>query len=170
MTPLVFDDAAVVRGHDADALGGVDRAAAADRDQAVAALRSILGGPGVDELDARVGADAIEDDRLAVRAAQDLERGVEQTRGLHARVGDEQRPPDAKQAGLGPELADGAQALHETGWALVSAKGVFQHGLEEGASALARGGHNAAIQPEFRGGYVPGRCPAGSGKSAPRRR
>ncbi len=116
-----------MRGHDADPLGGVDRAAASDRDQAVATLGLILGGAGVDEVDTRVGAHSVEHDRLAVRAAQHLERGVEQTRGLHSRVGDEQWPADAQQAGLVSQLADGAQALHEPRRTLVGAKGVLEH-------------------------------------------
>ncbi len=126
-------------GHDADPLGRIDGAAAADGDEAVAALRAVLGGAGVDQLDARVGAHAIEDDRLAVRTAQNLERGVQQARRFHPRVGDEQRPPDAQQPGLGPQLADRAQALDETGRALVGAECVFQHGVRRsGRRAEAR--------------------------------
>src|SRR5216683_1154473 len=53
---------------------------------------------------------------------------------------------------IGSQLADRAEALDETGRALVSAKCVFQHALERVASALARGGRRASIQPESRDG------------------
>ena len=82
-------------GDHADALGGVHRAAAPDRHQAVAPLRAILRGAFVDEVHRRIGADAIEDDRFDVRAAQRFEGGVEQAGRLHAGIGHEQRTPDA---------------------------------------------------------------------------
>jgi len=45
-----------VHDDDADALGRIDRAAPADRDQAVAALRLVVAGAGVDQGDSRIGA------------------------------------------------------------------------------------------------------------------
>ena len=153
-SPLVLEDAAVMSCHHPDPLGGVDRASAADRDQPVAALRSVFGGAGVDQLDSRVGADAVEHDRLAVCTAKDLECGVQQTRRLHTGVGDEQGAADPEQRSFGTQLADGAKALHEAGRALIGAECVFEHGLEKRAADIDAGGHGVAIQPEFRGGCV----------------
>jgi len=44
-----------VHGDHADALCGVDRAAAADRDQAIAALRLVITSAGIDECDPGIG-------------------------------------------------------------------------------------------------------------------
>ena len=62
MSPLVVHDAPVVGGDDANSLGRVYRAAAADRDKAVATLRAVLSGSRVDELHAGIGLDPIEHD------------------------------------------------------------------------------------------------------------
>src|SRR5207302_5954197 len=56
LPPLVLPDAAAVYRDHADALGGVDRAAAADGDQAVAALALVIAGAGVHQGDARIRA------------------------------------------------------------------------------------------------------------------
>ena len=118
-----------MRGDDADALGGVHRAAAADGDQAVAALLAVLGGTLVNERDPGIGTHLVEDDRLHVGASQRLERHVEEPCGLDAWVGDEQWPAHAEKARLGAELLDRAQALDEPRRALIGAEGVLEHGL-----------------------------------------
>jgi hypothetical protein len=55
-----------VHGDHADALGGIHGAAAADRHKSVATLCAVLGCACVDQLDARVCLDLVEDDRLDV--------------------------------------------------------------------------------------------------------
>src|SRR5205814_9822346 len=127
VAPLVVDDAAVMHGDDADAFGGVHRAAATNGDEAVAALGPILLRAGIDELHARVRLHLVEYDRLDVGAPQRFESGVQESRRLDARVGDEQRPADAEEARLAAELLDRAQALDESSRTLVGAEGVFEH-------------------------------------------
>jgi len=116
-----------VRRDDADAFGGVHRAAAPDRDKAVTALRAIFRGACIDKVDAGVRLDAVEHDWLAVGAAQSFQGGVKQACRFHAGVGDEQRPAHAEQDGLVAKLADGAKTLDKARWTLISAKCVFQH-------------------------------------------
>ena len=116
-----------MRRHDADAFGGVHRAAAADRDQPVAALRAVFGRSLVDQRNAWVGSDLVEHDRLDVGSPQRLERDLEQPGGLDPGVGHEQRPAHGELTRLVAELLDGAEALHEARRALVSAKGVLEH-------------------------------------------
>ena len=165
MAPLVVEDAAVVRGDHADALGRVHRAAAADRDEPVTALRLVFGGACIDKVDGRVCLHAIEHDRLHVGAAQRLERGVEQARGLDSWICHQQRPADAEQGCFATQLADRAEALHQPGRALVGAECVLEHLLlvEAAAGRSAPGGHGFAIQPESRGGCGKGRCPGAAG-------
>ena len=83
-----------MRGDDADALRRVNRAAAADRDETVAARLLVFGSAGVDQVDRRVGLDPIEDDGLHVRGSQRLERCVEQAGRLDSWIRDQQRPAD----------------------------------------------------------------------------
>src|SRR5260221_214453 len=123
----VIADAAVVDGDHADPFGCVHRASAADRHQAVAALCAVFGGARVDQLDARVCPDSVENDRLDIRAAQRFERGVKETGRLDTCVCDEERPAHAKEACLRAELLDGAKALDEAGRALIGLECVFEH-------------------------------------------
>src|ERR1700737_4360596 len=69
LAPLVLTDAAAVDSHDAYALGAVDRAAAADRHQAVAALRLVVAGAGVDQGNPWVGPDLVVGDRVQLGRA-----------------------------------------------------------------------------------------------------
>ena len=170
VAPFVVDDAAIVHGDDADPLGSVHRGPAADGDEPVASLRSILGGTRIDELDARVRLDPVEHDRLHVSLAQRLERGLQQARRLDARVRHEQRPADAQKARLVAQLADGAEALHEPSWALVSPECVFQHRLQSWPPSKSPAAVGTAIQPESRGGCGPGRFPGASSPLGRRRR
>src|SRR5207245_11228190 len=115
-SPSLLDVGALGRGTPAGALGGSNRAAPADSDEAVAALRSVLCSPLVDERDPRVGADLVEHHRLDVGATKRFERDLEQPRGLDARVGDEQGTPHAEPARLAAELLDGARRWPRRGW------------------------------------------------------
>lgn len=56
--PFEFENAAAVRGHDADGLGAIHRAAAANRDNRGAAVLVVFLGTEHDLLDARVGRDS----------------------------------------------------------------------------------------------------------------
>src|SRR5438128_461863 len=83
--------------HDAaDPLGGVDRAAAADRDQAVAAFRLVITSPGIDERNSGIRPHLVVANRIQSGGSKRLERLVQQP-GFHdPLVGDDQRPLDVK--------------------------------------------------------------------------
>src|SRR6202011_4999998 len=100
LAPLVLTDAPAVHGDHADALCGVDRAAAADRDQAVAALRLVVTSPGIDECDPGVGPPRVVGNWVQAGGAERLEGLIEQP-GLHdPLVGDDQRPLNVETDGL----------------------------------------------------------------------
>ena len=93
---------------DPDRLGRVDRGAAAERDETVAAGLAIGGRSFADELDVRVRAHAVEEHGVV----ELRERRIDEPGRGHALVGDEQRPRDAELAAELAEPRDRAGPVH----------------------------------------------------------
>ena len=115
LAPLVLHDAAAVHGDHPDALGGVDRAAAAQADQAVAPLPLVGAGALVDQGDGRVGPHLGEAHRIETGRAQGGERLVQQARLDDPLVGDQQRAAHAEGLHLLAERFDGSDGVHHPG-------------------------------------------------------
>ena len=126
--PFVLRDAAAMDDDHADPLRGVNRAAAADRHQAVTAFRLVVAGAGVDERDAGVGAHLVVGDRVETSGAQRLERLVEQP-GFHdSMVGDDQRALDGQCCGLLAKGGERPDGMHHAGRRLIRLQDTVKHG------------------------------------------
>ena len=111
VSPLVPRDRAAVDGHHPDRLGDVHGRAAADGDEAVAALGGVHRGRAVDEGDVRIGAHLGEDGRAGkLRQGRGGEPGVH-----HARIGHDERPGDAEPGHELSQLGERAGPVHQPG-------------------------------------------------------
>ena len=102
-------------GHEGDRLAGVERAAAADRDDPVVATIAVGGEPGLDRRPDRIGPHRGEKAGAKVGALQVLDRPRHDIEAGQSRIGDDQRPRDAGPTTGRGEPANAAGSEHDMG-------------------------------------------------------
>ena len=102
-----------MRDQQPDRLGGIDRTAASESDQSVAARVAIAIQTSQNVLLGRVRLDVAEDDRLLSQRADDLR---DQPGGDQPRVGHHQGPSDAQPGQLSGKQPAGARAEENASW------------------------------------------------------